>query len=56
MPVPVNRFSADVRLRRILDLLLEGVDYRDGKLGLRFRPAGIRTLAEEATSPVEATS
>ena len=33
---------------RILHLLLEKVDYRDGKLGLTFRPAGIRTLAEEA--------
>jgi site-specific DNA recombinase len=33
---------------RILHLLLEKVDYRKGKLGLTFRPTGIRTLAEEA--------
>ena len=33
---------------RILHLLLEKVDYRDGKLGLTFRPTGIRTLASEA--------
>ncbi len=31
---------------RILHLLLEKVDYREGKLGLTFRPAGIRNLAE----------
>ncbi len=35
---------------RILHLLLEKVDYRDGKLGLTFRPTGIRTLAAEGTS------
>jgi len=28
-------------------LLLEKVDYRDGKLGLTFQPTGIRTLASE---------
>ena len=33
---------------RILHVLLEKVDYRDGKLGLTFRPTGIRTLASEA--------
>jgi site-specific DNA recombinase len=32
---------------RVLHLLLECVDYRNGKLGLTFRPAGIRTLAAE---------
>lgn len=32
---------------RILNLLLEKVDYQDGKLGLTFRPMGIRTLAAE---------
>ena len=31
---------------RVLNLLLDKVDYRDGKLGLTFRPAGIRVLAE----------
>jgi hypothetical protein len=34
---------------RILQLLLEKVDYRDGRLGLTFRPVGIRNLAAEAT-------
>ena len=33
---------------RILHLLLEKVDYRDGKLGLTFRRTGIRTLASQA--------
>ena len=33
---------------RVLHLLLEKVDYRDGKLGVTFRPAGIRTLASQA--------
>ena len=33
---------------RILHLLLEKVDYRNGKLGLSFRPTGIRALASEA--------
>ena len=32
---------------RILRLLLDQVDYRDGKLGLTFRPTGIGTLAAE---------
>ncbi len=35
-------------LVRILQLLLERVDYCAGKLGLTFRPTGIRVLAEEA--------
>jgi len=35
---------------RVLHLLLERVDYRDGNLGLTFRPAGIRTLAREAAT------
>ena len=38
---------------RILNLLLEKVDYRDGKLGLTFRSTGIRTLAAEGTSTRE---
>ena len=38
---------------RILNLLLEKVDYRDGKLGLTFRSTGIRTLAAEETSTRE---
>ena len=32
---------------RILHLLLEKVDYRGGKLGITFRPTGIRALANE---------
>ena len=39
---------------RILHLLLETVDYRDGKLGLTFRPTGIRTLASETVQSEEA--
>ena len=35
---------------RILHLLLRKVDYRDERLGLTFRPTGIRTLAKEAES------
>ena len=35
---------------RVLHLLLRRVDYRDGKLGLSFRPTGIRTLAAETAS------
>ncbi len=41
---------------RILNLLLEKVDYRDGKLGLTFRPTGIRTLASEAAEATEAST
>lgn len=40
---------------RVLHLLLERVDYRNGKLGLTFRPTGIRTLAAEATTTEAST-
>ena len=40
---------------RILRVLLEKVDYREGKLGVTFRATGIRALAEEATEAQEAT-
>ncbi len=36
---------------RILHLLLEHVDYRDGKLGLSFRLTGIKILAADRDSP-----
>jgi site-specific DNA recombinase len=39
---------------RILNLLLERVDYQDGKLGITFRPTGIRTLTSEAAPTEEA--
>ena len=39
---------------RILHLLLDKVDYRDGKLGITFRPTGIRTLASETADQEEA--
>ena len=41
---------------RILHLLLEKVDYSNGKLGLSFRPKGIRSLAEETAEIEEAAT
>jgi len=38
---------------RILQLLLERVDYRDGKLRFTLRRTGIRTLAGEAAETTE---